>query len=176
MAWFSETTLRLANSWRGHGYVLSHDIVRWPASSWTLPWQFHKLVQAPSSNSLWRTSTRYHRYKLASHVVVALLPVYHCLSQPQLLERCRGKKAQNAAESPHSVIRSVLPKDENATLSAAETRQQSVKRFVGLILEGAMPRASSVLPLASFLEDSHFSRQQKKMPNEKVKQWDLYEK
>ncbi|CAN7944761.1 unnamed protein product, partial [Ixodes pacificus] len=62
-----------------------------------------------------------HKYKLASHVATALLPVYQRLSEPQLLDRCKGKKTQNAAESLHSVIWSVLPKDEHASLIAAET-------------------------------------------------------
>ncbi|XP_077557147.1 uncharacterized protein LOC144172264 [Haemaphysalis longicornis] len=62
-----------------------------------------------------------HKYNLARHVAEALLPLYRRLSEPQLLERCRGKKTQNAAESLHSVIWSILPKDENASLIAAET-------------------------------------------------------
>lgn len=47
--------------------------------------------------------------------------VYECLSEPQLLGRCLGKKTQNAAESLHSVIWSLLPKDENASLTATGT-------------------------------------------------------
>ncbi|CAN7950047.1 unnamed protein product [Ixodes pacificus] len=62
-----------------------------------------------------------HKYKLASHIAAALLPVYQRLSEPQLLERCKGGKTQNAAESLHSVIWSILPKEEHASLIAAET-------------------------------------------------------
>lgn len=62
-----------------------------------------------------------HKYRLPSHVAAALLPVYQRLSEPQLLERCKGKKTQNVAESLHSVIWSILPKEENASLIAAET-------------------------------------------------------
>ncbi|XP_072143331.1 uncharacterized protein [Dermacentor andersoni] len=62
-----------------------------------------------------------HKYKLATHVSAALLPVYQRLSDPQLLSRCQGKKTQNAAESLHAVIWSILPKEQNASLIAAET-------------------------------------------------------
>lgn len=62
-----------------------------------------------------------HKRQLAKHVADALLPVYQRLSDVQLLTRCVGKKTQNAAESLHSVIWSLLPKDENASLIATET-------------------------------------------------------
>lgn len=62
-----------------------------------------------------------HKYRLASHVAEALLPIYQRLSEPQLLERCQGKKTQNAAESLHSVIWSLLSKDEHASLVTVET-------------------------------------------------------
>ncbi|XP_077536306.1 uncharacterized protein LOC144148663 [Haemaphysalis longicornis] len=62
-----------------------------------------------------------HKNQLARHVTEALLPVYQRLSEAQLLSRCLGKKTQNAAESLHSVIWSLLPKDENASLIATET-------------------------------------------------------
>lgn len=71
-----------------------------------------------------------HKYRLTSHVAAALLPVYQRLSEPQLLDRCKGKKTQNAAESLHSVIWSVLPKDEHASLVAAETAvSEAICRF-----------------------------------------------
>ncbi|KAG0423847.1 hypothetical protein HPB47_000395 [Ixodes persulcatus] len=70
-----------------------------------------------------------HKYRLTSHVAAALLPVYQRLSEPQL-DRCKGKKTQNAAESLHSVIWSVLPKDEHASLVAAETAvSEAICRF-----------------------------------------------
>lgn len=62
-----------------------------------------------------------HKYHLGRHVAAALLPVYQRLSDPQLLARCQGKKTQNAAESLHSIIWSILPKEEHASLIAAET-------------------------------------------------------
>lgn len=62
-----------------------------------------------------------HKYRLGKHVAEALLPVYQRLSDMQLLSRCLGKKTQNAAESLHSVIWSLLPKDKNASLVATET-------------------------------------------------------
>lgn len=61
-----------------------------------------------------------HKYKLTSRVREALLPVYQRLSDPQLLERCQGKKTQNAAESLHSVVWSLLSKDEHASLFTVE--------------------------------------------------------
>lgn len=61
-----------------------------------------------------------HKYKLHSRVAEALLPVYQRLSDPQLLERCRGNKTQNASESLHSVVWSLLSKDEHASLFTVE--------------------------------------------------------
>lgn len=62
-----------------------------------------------------------HKYRLSRHVAEALLPVYQRLSDPQLLARCQGGKTQNAAESLHSVIWSLLSKDEHASLFTVET-------------------------------------------------------
>lgn len=59
-----------------------------------------------------------NKYKLASQVAERLLPVYQRLSDPQLLARCL--KRQNAAESLHSVIWSVLSKYQHASLFAVE--------------------------------------------------------
>ncbi|CAN7978839.1 unnamed protein product, partial [Ixodes persulcatus] len=71
-----------------------------------------------------------HKYKLTSRVGAAHLPVYQRLSEPQLLQRCIGGKTQNAAESLHSVIWSFLPKDEHASLIAAETAvSEAICRF-----------------------------------------------
>lgn len=71
-----------------------------------------------------------HKYKLSRRVAEALLPVYQRLSDPQLLERCKGNKTQNAAESLHSVIWSVLSKDEHASLFAVETAvHEAVARY-----------------------------------------------
>ncbi|CAN7950323.1 unnamed protein product [Ixodes hexagonus] len=78
-------------------------------------WCKHRVAEAKSEPQ------PAHKYHLARHVADALLPVYQRLSEPHLLDRCRGKKTQNAAESLHSVIWSVLPKDEHASLIAAET-------------------------------------------------------
>ncbi|KAG0425499.1 hypothetical protein HPB47_027353 [Ixodes persulcatus] len=39
-----------------------------------------------------------HKYRLASHVTAALLPVYQRLSEPQLLDRCKGKKTECGGE------------------------------------------------------------------------------
>ncbi|KAH9384885.1 hypothetical protein HPB48_026915 [Haemaphysalis longicornis] len=61
------------------------------------------------------------QYRLSRHVAEALLPVYQRLSDPQLLARCQGGKTQNATESLHSVIWSLLSKDEHASLFTVET-------------------------------------------------------
>lgn len=60
-----------------------------------------------------------HKYNLSRRVAEALLPVYH-LSDPQLLEWCKGNKMQNVAESLHSVIWSMTSMDQHASLSAEE--------------------------------------------------------
>lgn len=71
-----------------------------------------------------------HKYKLKPHVAAAMLPVFKRLSEPQLLERCKGKKTQNASESLHSVIWSIMPKDKHASLIAVETAvSEAVCRF-----------------------------------------------
>ncbi|XP_075533155.1 uncharacterized protein LOC142566189 [Dermacentor variabilis] len=71
-----------------------------------------------------------HKYRLKPHVAEAMLPVFQRLSEPQLLERCKGKKTQNAAESLHSVIWSIMPEDKNASLIAVETAvSEAVCRF-----------------------------------------------
>ncbi|XP_077513273.1 uncharacterized protein LOC144124468 [Amblyomma americanum] len=71
-----------------------------------------------------------HKYKLPRRVAEALLPVYQRLSDPQLLERCKGNKTQNAAESLHSVIWSMISKDQRASLFAVETAvHEAVARY-----------------------------------------------
>ncbi|KAH7935287.1 hypothetical protein HPB52_005712 [Rhipicephalus sanguineus] len=56
-----------------------------------------------------------HTYNLPIKVVEALRPVYQRLSDPQLQARCRGNKTQNAAESLHSVIWSLISKQQHAS-------------------------------------------------------------
>lgn len=62
---------------------------------------------------------------MANHVATALLPVYQRLTEPRLLDRYKGKKTQNSAESLHSVTWSVLLKDVHAFLVAAETAAET---------------------------------------------------
>ncbi|KAG0432156.1 hypothetical protein HPB47_021100 [Ixodes persulcatus] len=62
-----------------------------------------------------------HKYKLPPHVTTAMFPVYRRLSDPELLQRCTGAKTQNSAESLHSVISSLLEKEEHASLFTVET-------------------------------------------------------
>lgn len=83
----------------------------WPPG--LLSWCRHRAAEAEVK------APPQHKYKLARHVAAAFLPVYQCLSDPQLLSRCQGKKTRNAGESHHSVIWSILPKQQNASLIAA---------------------------------------------------------
>ncbi|KAH7951828.1 hypothetical protein HPB52_013440 [Rhipicephalus sanguineus] len=56
-----------------------------------------------------------HTYNLPNKVVEALRPVYQRLFDPQLQARCSGNKTQNAAESLHSVIWSLISKQQHAS-------------------------------------------------------------
>ncbi|CAN7980517.1 unnamed protein product, partial [Ixodes pacificus] len=62
-----------------------------------------------------------HHYSLPDHVCAALLPVYIRLADKKLLQRCQRGKTQNANESLHSVIWSLAPKDQNASLFTVES-------------------------------------------------------
>uniref|UniRef100_A0A1E1XP14 Putative kolobok-8 hm n=1 Tax=Amblyomma sculptum TaxID=1581419 RepID=A0A1E1XP14_AMBSC len=71
-----------------------------------------------------------HKYNLPSTVVEALLPVYQRLSDPQLLARCSGNKTQNAAESLHSVIWTLISKQQHASLFSVEAAvHEAVARY-----------------------------------------------
>lgn len=61
-----------------------------------------------------------HKYNLPPHVATAMLPIFQRLSEPGLLKRCLGAKTQNAAESFHSTIWTILPKTQHASLFAVE--------------------------------------------------------
>ncbi|CAN8019459.1 unnamed protein product, partial [Ixodes persulcatus] len=61
-----------------------------------------------------------HHYNLPDHVCTALLPVYTRLADKKLLQRCQRGKTQNSNESLHSVIWSLAPKDQNASLFTVE--------------------------------------------------------
>lgn len=70
-----------------------------------------------------------HR-SLPEHVSKALLPVYERLADKRLLERCHRGKTQNANESLHSVIWSLMPKTKHASLVAVETAvAEAVMRY-----------------------------------------------
>ncbi|KAM7298916.1 uncharacterized protein ISCGN_019483 [Ixodes scapularis] len=71
-----------------------------------------------------------HKHKLPAYVAAAMLPVYQRLSQVSLLQRCLGAKTQNASESFHSVLWSLMPKEQHASLIAVETAlHEAVLRF-----------------------------------------------
>ncbi|KAH7945683.1 hypothetical protein HPB49_013992 [Dermacentor silvarum] len=70
-----------------------------------------------------------HR-SLPEHVRKALLPVYERLADQKLLQRCHRGKTQNANESLHSVIWSLMPKTKHASLFAVETAvAEAVMRY-----------------------------------------------
>ncbi|KAH7976471.1 hypothetical protein HPB52_014465 [Rhipicephalus sanguineus] len=75
------------------------------------------LVQAPCSRGKPQPP---HTYNLPNKVVEALWPVYQRLSDPQLQARCSGNKTQNAAESLHLVIWSLISKQQHASLFIVE--------------------------------------------------------
>lgn len=92
-----------------------------------------------------------HKYKLKTYVAVAMLSVFQRLSEPQLLEQCKGI-THNAAESLHSVIWSIMLKDENASLIAVE---MAVKEAVCRFNSGALCAYSFAHCLACELQDMH---------------------
>lgn len=70
------------------------------------------------------------RYNLPYAVSNALRPVYERLSDKKLLQRCQRGKTQNANESLHSIIWSLVPKEKNASLFAVEAAvAEAVMRF-----------------------------------------------
>lgn len=71
-----------------------------------------------------------HTYNLPNKVVEALRPVYQRLSDPQLQARCSGNKTQNAAESLHSVIWSLISKQQHASHFTVEVAvHEAVARY-----------------------------------------------
>lgn len=70
------------------------------------------------------------RYNLPDDVKQALLPVYERLADKELLLRCHRGKTQNANESLHSVVWSLIPKEKHASRIAVETAvAEAVMRF-----------------------------------------------
>lgn len=71
-----------------------------------------------------------HNYNLPSDVAEALLPVYKRLSEKSLLQRCVRGKTQNSNECFHSVIWSLISKDQHSSLFAVEAAvAEAVLRF-----------------------------------------------
>ncbi|XP_075734797.1 uncharacterized protein LOC142775982 [Rhipicephalus microplus] len=86
-----------------------------------------------------------HSYKLPRYVADALLPIYERLSQASLLQRCLGAKTQNASESFHSVLWSLMPKEQHASLIAVETAlHDAVLRYNAGFYRATQELASSV--------------------------------
>lgn len=88
-----------------------HDLCPEGADSWCR----HKVAEANG------VPQPRHRYNLPGYVAEAMLPIYKRLSEPSLLRRCLGAKTQNASESFHSVLWSLMPKEQHASLIAVET-------------------------------------------------------
>ncbi|XP_049521739.1 uncharacterized protein LOC125944722 [Dermacentor silvarum] len=71
-----------------------------------------------------------HKYNLPSDVAAALLPVYQRLSEKSLLQRCLRGRTQNSNESLHSVIWSLLAKEQHWSLVAVQAAvAEAVLRF-----------------------------------------------
>lgn len=71
-----------------------------------------------------------HLYNLPKDVAEALLPVYERLAEKSLLQRCQRGKTQNSNESLHSVIWSLICKNQHSSLFAVQTAvAEAVLRF-----------------------------------------------
>ncbi|KAH8038702.1 hypothetical protein HPB51_002846 [Rhipicephalus microplus] len=71
-----------------------------------------------------------HKHSLPDYVAAAMLPIYERLSQKSLLQRCLGAKTQNASESFHSILWSLMPKEQDSSLIAVETAlHEAVLRY-----------------------------------------------
>lgn len=71
-----------------------------------------------------------HKYNLPKEVAEALLPVYERLSDRSLLQRCLRGKTQNSNESLHSVIWSLISKEQHSSLFAVQAAvAEAVLRF-----------------------------------------------
>ncbi|KAH7955474.1 hypothetical protein HPB52_000924 [Rhipicephalus sanguineus] len=96
-----------------------------------------------------------HKYNLPGWVAEALLPVYQRLSKASLLQRCLGAKTQNASESFHSVLWSLMLKEQHASLIAVETAlHEAVLRF-----NAGCYRATQELPSSVGLTPGHLTNQ-----------------
>lgn len=71
-----------------------------------------------------------HKYNLPADVAKALLPVYERLADVKLLDRCKRGRTQNSNESFHSVIWSMISKEQHFSLFAVEAAvAEAVLRF-----------------------------------------------
>ncbi|KAG0421407.1 hypothetical protein HPB47_002698 [Ixodes persulcatus] len=96
-----------------------------------------------------------HKHKLPAYVAAAMLPVYQRLSQVSLLQRCLGAKTQNASESFHSVLWSLMPKEQHASLIAVETAlHEAVLRF-----NAGCYKATAEILVAVGLQPAHLALQ-----------------
>ncbi|KAG0432333.1 hypothetical protein HPB47_020913, partial [Ixodes persulcatus] len=84
-----------------------------------------------------------------------MLPVYQRLSQVSLLQRCLGAKTQNASESFHTVLWSLMPKEQHASLIAVETAlHEAVLRF-----NAGCYKATAEILVAVGLQPAHLALQ-----------------
>ncbi|XP_070391601.1 uncharacterized protein [Dermacentor albipictus] len=96
-----------------------------------------------------------HKHNLPDYVAAAMLPVYQRLSQKSLLQRCMGAKTQNASESFHSVLWSLMPKEQHASLIAVETAlHEAVLRYNAGCL-----KATEVISVSIGLQPGHLAIQ-----------------
>ncbi|KAM7295709.1 uncharacterized protein ISCGN_020982 [Ixodes scapularis] len=94
-----------------------------------------------------------HKYSLPNYVAEAMLRVYERLSQTSLFERCLGAKTQNAAESFHSVLWALMPKEQHASLVSVQTAlHEAVVRF-----NAGYARAHQEMSSAMNLQPAHLA-------------------
>ncbi|KAM7297060.1 hypothetical protein ISCGN_022214, partial [Ixodes scapularis] len=112
-------------------------------------WCFHRVAEAKGEPQ------PQHKHKLPAYVAAAMLPVYQRLSQVSLLQRCLGAKTQNASESFHSVLWSLMPKEQYASLIAVETAlHEAVLRF-----NAGCYKATAEISVAVGLQPAHLALQ-----------------
>ncbi|KAM7293101.1 uncharacterized protein ISCGN_026231 [Ixodes scapularis] len=110
-------------------------------------WCQHRVAEAKSEPQ------PQHKYNLPAFVAEAMLPVYQRLSERSLLERCMGARTQNASESFHSVLWSLMPKEQHASLIAVETAlHEAVLRF-----NAGLYRATETISEALGLKPAHLA-------------------
>ncbi|KAH8025539.1 hypothetical protein HPB51_009479 [Rhipicephalus microplus] len=102
-----------------------------------------------------------HKRSLPDYVAAAMLPIYERLSQKSLLQRCLGAKTQNASESFHSILWSLMPKEQHSSLIAVETAlHEAVLRY-----NAGCCKATQVISDSIGLQPGHLAIQRAREKN-----------